>query len=82
MKVGWIIGILIVLTVIGGGVFYVLQKKADTTKVAPAVTEEVAESIEALEEAAPDVGANPIEKIPELNPVEAVNPFKYKNPFE
>lgn len=30
-----------------------------------------------------EVSTNPVEgKFPELNPVEKVNPFKYKNPFE
>jgi cytoskeletal protein RodZ len=46
----------------------------------------VEQAIEAVIEApaaAVEVQTNPVEgKLPELNPVEKVNPFKYQNPFE
>ena len=34
-----------------------------------------------VSEAVPEIVTNPGEKVPELNPVDAINPFQYKNPL-
>ncbi len=41
------------------------------------------EALEAISEApAVNIETNPVKKVPSLNPVEKVNPFKTTNPFE
>lgn len=41
------------------------------------------EAVEVLSKAPPvTVETNPVKKVPDLNPVEKINPFKTRNPFE
>ncbi len=69
-KTGWII-ILVVIAVAAG--LYIWQK---------ANTPNITESAELVSEALPEIPSSPIEdKVPELNPVDKANPFKYENPL-
>lgn len=44
--------------------------------------ETATETLEKVGEAVPQITTNPVEgEVPELNPVEKVNPFQYKNPL-
>ena len=43
----------------------------------------VEEALGVLDETPPStVETNPVKKVPDLNPVEKINPFKTSNPFE
>lgn len=67
----------VLIAVVAG--FYFWQK-TKTEEPEPSATE----ALEKVENAAPEVGVptSPIEnKIPDLNPVEQTNPFKYENPL-
>ena len=47
----------------------------------PKSGEGVVGTAEEISEAVPEVVTNPGEKVPELNPIDAVNPFQYNNPL-
>jgi hypothetical protein len=73
----WIIGAIAAVLLIGAIWYFFMREdiKVETAE----------EALEALQ-AAPDVSAiqvesNPIERVPEVNPVERANPFKYVNPL-
>lgn len=62
--------------------FYFWQKEKGKEEEAPAPS--ATEALQEVESAVPEVGVptSPVEdKIPSLNPVERVNPFKYENPL-
>lgn len=78
----------VVLSLIVIGYFY-YQKPKLLPKTSVSVEEKAAESTEKVLEsvtnvALPEIGpVNPLEKLPEVNPLDKTNPFKdlYKNPF-
>lgn len=79
MKNFWVIAGLTVLVFVVAGIIYWFN-----FRIKPVKTTE--EAIEVLTETPLPgvVSSNPLEnKVPELNPVEKINPFKasYKNPF-
>jgi len=39
------------------------------------------ETAETISEAVPEIQTNPGEKVPEINPLDRANPFKYINPL-
>jgi len=52
-------------------------------KYNPTKIETTEEALEVLSETPPStVETNPVKKVPDLNPVEKINPFKTSNPFE
>ncbi len=71
-KLIWAVVGLVVLAALVAGYLYFFKpvKKGalDTTKNA-------SESI-------PKISTNPAEKVPEVNPLDLANPFKYKNPLK
>jgi len=40
------------------------------------------ETAKELSEAVPEIQTNPGEKVPEVNPLDRANPFKYNNPLK
>lgn len=92
-----VVVILIVLAIIASGYFYWSKYYQKTELVAPVMEQKIKE-IEKVEEAGevliesytkstlPEINpqSNPLEKLPETNPIEQTNPFKdlKTNPFE
>ena len=67
--------LLIGASVVIGAVVYLLV----WYKLAP---KNPVEQLESVSEGIPEITTNPIEnKVPEVNPVEVVNPFHYENPL-
>lgn len=69
------IKLLIILGVVAllvAGYFYFFRPKKEG---AVGTTEKVSESV-------PKIATNPAEKVPEVNPLDRANPFKYKNPLK
>lgn len=74
-KLTYIIVVLAVVIAVG---LYWYFSREETKKV-----ETTEEALEVLSETPPvTVETNPVKKVPDLNPVEKVNPFKTSNPFE
>lgn len=84
-KTVFIGGLILAVLIAGAAAFWYWKKTAATPE------EKAAESAEKAVESAtqgtlPEINplSNPLDKIPEINPVEKANPFKdiYKNPFK
>lgn len=58
----------------GIGFWYWSQGKAQKPKGA-------VEAAEAVSELVPEIQTNPGQKVPEINPLDRANPFKYINPL-
>lgn len=71
------ISIVAALILIGGIIWYWSQKSAPEP-VEPAGAVGAAET---LSESVPEIKTNLGEKVPEVNPLDRANPFKYKNPL-
>ena len=69
-KIIFIIIGLIVIALLVAGYFYFMKSKSGAVKTA----EEVSNTV-------PEIQTNPGEKVPEINPLDRANPFKYKNPL-
>lgn len=66
-----IVAVIICLIIILGTVWYwQSQEEGSLTETA----QDVSESI-------PEIQTNPGEKVPEVNPLDRANPFKYENPL-
>lgn len=65
---------------IAGFLYWYLKKNDEVVDTKVETTEE---AVEVLSQTLPvTVETNPVKKVPDLNPVEKVNPFKIPNPFE
>lgn len=80
-----VIGIIIAIAIIVGIIYWSSQRQADTdvTDEERAV-EELSGALEQGTQVGVDVPVvNPLdEAVPDVNPLEAANPFKIKNPFQ
>ena len=65
----------LVLALLVVGLFYKYPKKAQPEKGAVDTAGEVSKSV-------PEIFTNPAEKVPEVNPLDRANPFKYNNPLK
>lgn len=70
-KLTWAITGLIVLGLLVAGYFYFSEPKKEG---ALGTTEQVSENV-------PKIATNPAEEVPEINPLDRANPFKYTNPL-
>ena len=78
---GLIIAVLLVVSVIGGVLYWQFYKKSEVKPIQ--TTEEAIKALtESPAEKVSDATANPVQKLPETNPLEKTNPFKYQNPFK
>ncbi|MDP3770100.1 MAG: hypothetical protein U1A23_01090 [Candidatus Sungbacteria bacterium] len=66
-----------VLVTAGIGFLYWPQKEAE----APKKEEGTVETAKNISESVPEIQTNPGEKVPEINPLDRANPFKYTNPL-
>ena len=75
-KLIWIIGGLIAAGLIVGGFLYLRQSKPKESEKKGVVStaSDVSKSV-------PAIVTNPAEKVPEVNPLDRANPFKYVNPL-
>ena len=74
-KIIRIIGSLVALGLLIAGLFYFRQKiQKPEEKGAVDTAGEVSKSV-------PEIITNPAEKMPEVNPLDRANPFKYINPL-
>ncbi|MDP3726256.1 MAG: hypothetical protein Q8R36_03610 [bacterium] len=71
-----IAGAVLVLALVAAGIWYMSQKKEATP--APVGVVETAKSVS---ESVPEIQTNVGEKVPEINPLDRANPFKYSNPL-
>ena len=71
----WSIAGLLVVAILITGYFYFLKPKEDVVQVGAVGAAEEASG------AVPQIPTNPGEKVPEINPLDRVNPFKYNNPL-
>jgi flagellar basal body-associated protein FliL len=70
-----IVALLIVAIAVSG---YLYWKSAQKEKP----LESAAENLGEVSQSVPEITTNPVEdEVPELNPVERTNPFKYENPL-
>ena len=74
-KLMWTITVLVIVGMFAFYFYYFpkLQKKPEE-KGAVGATEAVSKSV-------PEIVTNPAEKVPEVNPLDRANPFKYNNPL-
>lgn len=69
--------IVAIVVVVAAGLYWYFGR-GETKKV-----ETTEEALEVLSETPPvTVETNPVKKVPDLNPIEKVNPFKTSNPFQ
>jgi flagellar basal body-associated protein FliL len=71
-----VIIVVLVLVAGGAGFWYWSQKKAKAPEEKGAVG-----TAKTLSESVPEIQTNPGEKVPEVNPLDRANPFKYINPL-
>lgn len=72
-----LIPIIIVSVLVAGGIgfWYWSQREKDAPETG------VIETAKSVSESVPEIQTNPGEKVPEINPLDRANPFKYKNPL-
>ena len=68
-----IAGAVLAAALVAFGVWYFYQKEAPPQGVVE-TAKEVSESV-------PEIQTNPGEAVPEINPLDRANPFKYNNPL-
>jgi flagellar basal body-associated protein FliL len=74
--------IVAVILLVGGiGFWYWLQKKVEVPKAEVPKEEGAVGTAKTISESVPEIQTNPGEKVPEINPLDRVNPFKYTNPL-
>jgi len=64
--------VVLVLLVLGIGYWLWSQKKETS----------VVETAKTVSESVPEIQTNPGQKVPEINPLDRANPFKYNNPLK
>ena len=65
----------VIVAVFIAGYFYFLKSKKDVVETG------VVGTAKAASELVPEIQTNPGEKVPEVNPLDRANPFKYTNPL-
>lgn len=75
--------VIAILFLAGIGFWYWSQKKAGVP--AEVLKQEAPKGVvgtaKTISESVPKIQTNPGEKVPEINPLDRANPFKYKNPL-
>ena len=72
-----LIPIIIIAVLVAGGIgfWYWSQRERG------AIETGVIETAKTVSESVPEIQTNPGEKVPEINPLDRANPFKYQNPL-
>ena len=68
-----IVVLALILVLVAVGFWYWFQKEAEPVGVL--------ETAQDVSESVPEIQTNPGEKVPEINPLDRANPFKYNNPL-
>lgn len=84
-----VIAVVVILLASGIGFWYWSQQKVkapagDPARVSPQETPEAKGAVgtaKTISESVPEIQTNPGEKVPEVNPLDRTNPFKYTNPL-
>lgn len=75
------IALVIILGLLGGGYWY--YRKSQQAKQRAADVDAALQSVNTAPISNLPIVSNPVEgKIPDLNPADKTNPFKYNNPFD
>ena len=69
--------IIIAVIIVAAVFWYWPQKEAEV----PKKEEGTVETAKTISESVPEIQTNPGEKVPEINPLDRANPFKYINPL-
>ncbi len=72
------IGVIISVLVIGGFWYWYSKRQIS---VLPQEEKSTVETAKDISEAVPEIQTNPGQKVPEVNPLDRANPFKYTNPL-
>ena len=75
-KTLWLLAGLVIVAALVAGYFYFLKLKKPEQSETSAVG-----TAKAVSEAVPEIQTNPGEDVPEINPLDRANPFKYVNPL-
>ena len=81
------IPIIIIIFLVGGISFWYWSQKKEIKEVAVPKATEVprkegtVETAKTISESVPEIQTNPGEEVPEVNPLDRANPFKYTNPL-
>lgn len=68
--------IIIAILVVGGiGFWYWSQREKESTEIG------IIETAKNVSESVPEIQINLGEKVPEINPLDRANPFRYQNPL-
>lgn len=71
----FVIAGLVILGLLVAGYFYFFKSEQNRgAESAVGATETISETV-------PEIVTNPAEEVPEVNPLDRANPFKYKNPL-
>lgn len=70
-----LIGLVVIIGLLIAGYFYFLKPASEPKK------EGVVGAAEEVSAQVPEIATNPGESVPEVNPLDRANPFKYKNPL-
>ncbi|TSC77384.1 MAG: hypothetical protein G01um101429_1084 [Parcubacteria group bacterium Gr01-1014_29] len=79
-----IIAIIVILLAGGVGFWFWSQKKAEEPVEPieePIEDKGVVETAKTISESVPEIETNVGEKVPEINPLDRANPYKYTNPL-
>ena len=80
-KLIWTIASLAILGLLVAGYFYFPRPAKKEVVSPPTEKKGAVGAAEKVSEGVPKITTNPAEKIPEVNPLDRANPFKYTNPL-
>ena len=69
-----VVAAVVAVVIVAAGFWYWSQRKVQEPKGAVGAAKTISESV-------PEIQTNPGEKVPEINPLDRANPFKYTNPL-
>ena len=75
-----LVGIVTIL-LIGGGAFWFLSQKETEEPLEPIEEKGVVGTAKDISESVPEIQTNVGEEVPEINPLDRANPYKYTNPL-
>ena len=74
--------VILALTVVGAGLWLWSQRRGEVPRSEEEQADQgTVETAKTISESVPEIQTNPGEKVPEINPLDRANPFKYTNPL-
>lgn len=74
----WIVIVVLAALALGGVIYFYFKKPVEGPKPE---AKNITETAKDVGEAVPQISTNPGESVPEVNPIDRANPFKYNNPL-